>query len=198
MFTLPELAYGYEGLEPAISREIMELHHSKHHQTYIDKLNAAIDQAPELAGKTIEGLLSHLESVPESVRTAVRNNGGGHYNHSLFWTWMSPSGGGEPNGKLAEAINDRYGSFQEFIDEFTTSATGVFGSGWVWLMPDMEIVATPLQDNPIMQGKPVPILGLDVWEHAYYLDYKNVRPEYIKAWWGVVDWDKVESDYAGR
>ncbi len=198
MFTLPELPYGYDALEPAISAAIMELHHSKHHQTYVDKLNAALEQAPELSGKSLEELLSNLGSLPESVRMAVRNNGGGHYNHSLFWQWMSPEAKGEPGGELADAICGKYGSFAGFVDEFTTKATGVFGSGWVWLMPDMEIITTPNQDTPIMEGKPAPILGLDVWEHAYYLDYKNVRPDYIKAWWGVVDWVKVEGDYVSR
>ena len=195
MFTLPELSYSYEALEPAISADIMELHHSKHHQTYVDKLNAAIEEAPELEGKTIEELLANLSSAPESVRTAVRNNGGGHYNHSLFWQWMSPDGGGEPSGALAEAINEKYGSFQEFVDAFSAEAAGVFGSGWVWLMPDMSIETTPNQDNPIMEGKPAPILGLDVWEHAYYLDYKNVRPDYVKAWWNVVSWARVVELY---
>lgn len=196
MFTLPELTYDYNALEPAISGDIMELHHSKHHQTYVDKLNAAIEDAPELEGKSIEGLLSNLSDAPESVRTAVRNNGGGHYNHSLFWQWMSPEGGGEPSGALAEAINERYGSFQGFVDEFTTQATGLFGSGWVWLMPNMDIITTPNQDNPIMEGKPAPILGLDVWEHAYYLDYKNVRPDYIKAWWNAVNWADISEQFS--
>lgn len=196
MFTLPELTYDYNALEPAISGDIMELHHSKHHQTYVDKLNAAIEDAPELEGKSIEGLLSNLSDAPESVRTAVRNNGGGHYNHSLFWQWMSPEGGGEPSGALAESLSERYGSFQGFVDEFTTQATGLFGSGWVWLMPNMDIITTPNQDNPIMEGKPAPILGLDVWEHAYYLDYKNVRPDYIKAWWNAVNWADISEQFS--
>jgi Fe-Mn family superoxide dismutase len=195
MFTLPELPYGYKALEPVISGEIMELHHSKHHQTYVDKLNDALKTAQELEERSIEELLTDLSNVPDSIRTAVRNNGGGHYNHSLFWQWMSPDGGGEPTGALAEAINGKYGSFQGLVDEFTTKATGVFGSGWVWLLPDMEIMTTPNQDNPIMEGKPVPILGLDVWEHAYYLDYKNVRADYIAAWWNVVNWSRVAELY---
>ena len=195
MFTLPELPYSYEALEPAISADIMKLHHAKHHQAYVDKLNAAIEQVPELKGKSLDELLSDLNSLPESVRMAVRNNGGGHYNHSLFWTWMSPDGGGEPHDELAAAINDKYGNFQKFVDEFTAKSTGLFGSGWVWLMPDMEIITTPNQDTPIMSGKPAPILGLDVWEHAYYLDYKNVRPDYIGAWWNIVDWDFVSARY---
>lgn len=196
MFSLPELTYAYSDLAPAISPEVMKLHHSKHHQSYVDKLNAAIEEAPELNGRTIEDLLANLDTLPEAVRTAIRNNGGGHYNHSLFWQWMSPNGGGEPTGELGERINGHYGNYQAFVDEFTTKATGLFGSGWVWLMPDMKIITTPNQDTPIMNGEPVPILGLDVWEHAYYLDYKNVRPDYIKAWWGVVDWGSVQSSFA--
>ena len=192
MFTLPELPYDYEALTPAISGDIMRLHHSKHHQTYVDKLNAALEGTPEFAGRSIEDLLSNLESLPEPIQLAVRNNGGGHYNHSLFWQWMSPNGGGGPQGELAEAINGKYGNFQKLVEAFTASATGLFGSGWVWLMPDLSIAATPNQDTPIMEGKPAPILGLDVWEHAYYLDYKNVRPDYIKAWWNVVNWVLVE------
>ncbi len=195
MFSLPELSYDYGALAPAISGEIMELHHSKHHQTYVDKLNAAMEEAPELQGRAIEDILANLGSAPESVQTALRNNGGGHYNHSLFWQMMSPDGGGEPSGELAEKINERYGSFQSFVDEFTTQATGLFGSGWVWLMPNMDIITTANQDNPIMEGQPAPLLGLDVWEHAYYLDYKNVRPEYVKAWWGVVNWEFVVDRY---
>lgn len=197
MFTLPELQYDYEALTPAISGDIMRLHHSKHHQTYVSKLNEAIETEPSLGGRSIESLLSEVHDLPESVRIAVRNNGGGHFNHSLFWQWMSPEGGGEPHGALAEAIQGKYDSFQEFVDNFTTQATGLFGSGWVWLMPNMDIITTPNQDNPVMEGKPTPILGLDVWEHAYYLDYKNVRADYIKAWWDVVNWEKVTSDYRG-
>lgn len=195
MFSLPELPYDYSALGPAISADTMRLHHDKHHQAYVDKLNAALDSAPELNEATIEDLLSRLDSLPESVRTAIRNNGGGHYNHSLFWQWMSPDGGGEPAGKLAEAVEQKYGSFQSFVDEFTTKATGVFGSGWVWLLPDMDIITTPNQDTPIMQGKPAPLLGLDVWEHAYYVDYKNARPDYVKTWWDVVNWKFVQELY---
>lgn len=196
MFTVPELPYGYEALEPAISREIMQLHHDKHHQAYVDKLNAALEGAPELKGRSLEELLSNLESLPEAVRTAIRNNGGGHYNHSLFWRWMSPNGGGEPSGELAEKLSGRYGNFQGFVDEFTTKALGVFGSGWAWLEPDLSVVTTPNQDTPIMQGLPAPLLGVDVWEHAYYLDYKSSRPDYIKAWWGVVNWEFVEERFS--
>lgn len=195
MFTLPALSYEYNALEPVISADTMRLHHDKHHQAYVDKLNAAIESAPELKDRSIEDLLSNLEGLPESVRTAIRNNGGGHYNHSLFWEMMSPNAGGEPTGELAVKIIERYGSFQNFVDEFTAKATGLFGSGWTWLMPNMDITTTPNQDTPIMQGSPAPLLGLDVWEHAYYLDYKNVRAEYIKAWWGVVDWEFVGARY---
>ena len=195
MFNLPELPYEYDALAPAISADIMKLHHGKHHQTYVDKLNAALEQAPELQNKSIEELLAHLDAVPESVRGVVRNNGGGHYNHSLFWNWLSPDGGGEPNGELATAINGKYGSFDGFVEKFTAEATNVFGSGWTWLMPDMEIITTPNQDSPIMEGKVAPILGLDVWEHAYYLDYKNVRPDYIKNWWDVVNWELVQTNF---
>lgn len=192
MYQLPELHYSYDALGAYISKDIMQLHHARHHQAYVDKLNAAIDQAPALNERPLESLLTDLDSLPEVVRTAVRNHGGGHYNHSLFWQWMSPDGGGEPTGELAEAIAARYGSFQAFVDEFTTKSLGVFGSGWAWLQPDMEIITTANQDTPIMQGLEAPLLGLDVWEHAYYLDYKNKRDDYVKAWWNVVDWDFVE------
>ena len=198
MFTVPNLSYDYDALNPAISGEIMRLHHDKHHQAYVDKLNAAVQDAPELSDWSIEDLLTRLDELPEKVRTAIRNNGGGHYNHGLFWQWMSPDGGGEPSDDLARAISDTFGSFQAFTDEFAAKAAGVFGSGWAWLMPDMTIVTTPNQDNPIMEGKPVPILGLDVWEHAYYLDYKNVRADYVKAWWNVVNWEKIAGDYTAR
>lgn len=195
MFTLPALPYEYDALNKAISGDIMRLHHDKHHQTYVDKLNAAIESASELKDRSLDDLLMNLESLPETVRTAVRNNGGGHYNHSLFWQMMSPDGGGEPTGELADQINERYGSFHVFVDEFTTKATNLFGSGWVWLMPNMDIITTPNQDTPIMEGKPAPLLGLDVWEHAYYLDYKNVRADYIKAWWDVVNWEFVGKNF---
>lgn len=195
MFTLPELPYGYDHLGKYISKDIMELHHSKHHQTYVDKLNAALDSAPELKGRSLEDLLSRLDSLPESVRTAVRNQGGGHYNHSLFWQWMSPKGGGEPKGELAAKLVEKYGSFQVFVDEFTAKSLGVFGSGWAWLQPDLEIITTANQDTPIMQNKEAPLLGLDVWEHAYYLDYKNKRDDYVNAWWNVVNWDFVQERF---
>ncbi|HXH27067.1 MAG TPA: superoxide dismutase [Candidatus Acidoferrum sp.] len=194
MFTLPKLAYAYDALSPHISKQIMELHHDKHHQTYVDKLNAALEQAPELQGKTIEELLGNLDAVPEAIRTAVRNHGGGHFNHSLFWQMMSPDGGGEPGGKLGEGLAAKYGSFQKFTDEFSAKAAGVFGSGWVWLMPDFTITTTPNQDTPISTGAPAPLLGLDVWEHAYYLDYTFKRADYIAAWWNVVNWPDIATN----
>lgn len=193
MYTLPPLQYDYDALGKYISKDIMELHHSKHHQTYIDKLNAVIDTSPDLKDRSLESLLSGLDELPDAVRTAIRNHGGGHYNHSLFWQWMSPDGGGEPTGELAALITEKYGSFQNFVDEFTTKSLGVFGSGWVWLQPDLTIVTTPNQDTPIGSGLPAPLLGLDVWEHAYYLDYKNKRDDYIKSWWNVVNWNFVQS-----
>lgn len=195
MYTLPTLTYNYDQLGPHISAAIMELHHSKHHQTYVDKLNAALDQAPALRERSLDSLLSDLDSLPEAVRTAVRNHGGGHYNHDLFWQWMSPDGGGEPSGELAAALVGRYGSFQGFVDEFTAKSLGVFGSGWTWLQPDLEIITTGNQDNPLMRSGDAPLLGLDVWEHAYYLDYKNKRDDYVNAWWNVVNWDLVQERY---
>lgn len=197
MFTLPKLEYGYGALGSYISKDIMELHHSKHHQTYVDKLNAALDTAPELQGKTLTELISNLDAAPEAVRTAVRNHGGGHYNHTLFWQFMNPNGGNEPTGELAAALIEKYGSFQQFIDEFEAKALAVFGSGWVWLQPDLSIITTPNQDSPVMAGQAAPILGLDVWEHAYYLDYTYKRADYVKAWWHVVNWDVVSERYAG-
>lgn len=195
MFTLPNLPYGYDQLGKYISKDIMELHHSKHHQTYVDKLNAAIASVPELKERTLEELLSNLTELPNTVQLAVQNQGGGHYNHSLFWQWMSPSGGGEPTGELARELVAKYGSFQGFVDEFTTKSLAVFGSGWAWLQPNLEIITTANQDTPIMKGLDAPLLGLDVWEHAYYLDYKNKRDDYVKAWWNVVNWDFVQQRY---
>lgn len=195
MFTLPDLPYNYDAFGTYISKDIMELHHSKHHQTYVDKLNAAIEQTPELHNKPVEDLLRQIDSLPDSVRTAVRNHGGGHYNHTLFWQWMSPSSSQEPDGELAEALEAKYGDFQGFMDEFSAKAAGVFGSGWAWLQPDLTIITTPNQDSPLTGGGPEPLLGLDVWEHAYYLDYTYKRPDYIKAWWHVVNWDTVAARY---
>ncbi len=193
MYTLPTLDYDYDALGKYISKDIMQLHHSKHHQTYIDKLNTALDTQPDLATRSLEDLLGHLDTLPAEVQTAIRNHGGGHYNHTLFWKWMSPDGGGEPTGELAANLIEKYGSYQQFVDEFTTKALGVFGSGWVWLQPDLTIITSPNQDTPINNGLAAPLLGLDVWEHAYYLDYKNKRDDYIKAWWNVVNWDFVAS-----
>lgn len=194
-FTLPDLPYTYDAFGSYISADIMRLHHDNHHQTYVDKLNEALAKHPELEGKKLEELLGGLETVPEDIRTAVRNHGGGHYNHSLFWNCMSPDGGGEPSGELAAAIKEKYGSFQAFVDQFSDEAVKLFGSGWVWLQPDLSIIKSPLQDSPIMDGKAQPILGLDVWEHAYYLDYTYKRGDYIKAWWEVVDWQKTAERY---
>ena len=195
MFTLPELPYAYSALDPVISEDIMRLHHSKHHQTYVEKLNKALQKANELQDRSLVDLLTNLDHLPESVRTAVRNNGGGHYNHSLFWQCMAPDAGGKPTGRLAEAIVTKYGSVDEFEQKFSSTALGVFGSGWVWLMPNLEIIALPNQDTPMALGKGEPLMGLDVWEHAYYLDYKNKRDEYVKNWWQVVNWPFIESRY---
>lgn len=197
MFELPKLNYSYDALQPTISADIMELHHTKHHQSYVDKLNAAVESVPELKGKTVEELLRLLaeNKLPDSVKGAIRNHGGGHYNHSLFWLLMSPNGGGQPSGELADKLAEKYGSFDKFVEEFNAKALGVFGSGWAWLQPDLTIITTANQDNPLGQGLPEPILGLDVWEHAYYLDYKNKRDDYIKNWWNVVDWGFVSQRY---
>jgi Fe-Mn family superoxide dismutase len=198
MYTVPELPYDYDELGAAISGDIMRLHHDKHHQAYVDKLNAAIDLAPALRERSLESLLGDLVSLPEAVQTAIRNHGGGHYNHSLFWQWMSPTGGGEPTGEVAAQITARYGSFQAFVDEFTAKSLSVFGSGWAWLQPNMDIITTANQDTPLMQGLEAPLLGLDVWEHAYYLDYKNKRDDYVKAWWDVVNWESVQERYSAK
>jgi len=195
MFSVPALTYDYDALEDYISADIMQLHHDKHHQAYVDKLNAAVEKYPELQGLAVEDLLVKLDTIPDDIRTTVRNNGGGHYNHCLFWLWMSPQGGGQPSGPLLEAILQRYGSFESFIEEFTAKAVGLFGSGWVWLQPNMDIVTTSNQDSLLSKGEAAPLLGLDVWEHAYYLDYKNKRPDYIAAWWNVVNWPVVEQRF---
>lgn len=189
---LPVLGYAYDALEPYISASIMELHHTKHHQTYVDKLNMTLDQVPEYHERSLEELLRSLESLPDTIRLAVRNHGGGHLNHSFFWQCMSPDGGEHllPD-ELRSMLVARYGSFEAFVEEFNRQALGLFGSGWCWLMPDLSIVTTQNQDNPISEGKSMPILGLDVWEHAYYLDYKNKRDEYVMQWWNIVDWNFV-------
>jgi superoxide dismutase, Fe-Mn family len=192
-FTLPPLPYSNDALEPHIDARTMEIHHDKHHQAYVNNLNAAIEKAPELAKKSLDDLMRSINSVPEAVRTAVRNNGGGHWNHSMFWEIMGPKKGGEPTGKLADAIKSAFGDFSKFKEQFAAAAAGRFGSGWAWLINDggkLSITSTPNQDNPLMDGK-TPILGLDVWEHAYYLKYQNKRPDYVAAWWNVVNWDAV-------
>ncbi len=196
---LPSLPYDYNALEPNIDAKTMEIHHSKHHQGYVNNLNAALENYPDLQTKTVVELLSDLNSIPEDIRTAVRNNGGGHANHSLFWTCMDPNGGGEPTGDLANAINSAFGSFDEFKATFSKAAATRFGSGWAWLCSDnsgnLTVISTPNQDNPVSDGLK-PILGLDVWEHAYYLNYQNRRPDYIKAWWNVVNWDQVAKNFS--
>lgn len=195
VYHVPTLPYEYDALHPAISADIMRLHHQKHHHTYVDKLNAAIQQQPDIAHYSLEELLRNLDQLPDAVRQTVRNNAGGHYNHSLFWQCMQPVGGEGPTGQLAEAMTQNYGSFDAFRQAWTQAALGVFGSGWVWLLPNLDIVTTPNQDSPLMQGLPAPILGLDVWEHAYYLDYYNRRADYIEAWWQVVNWPYVEAQW---
>ncbi len=194
MFTLPDLPYDFNALEPYIDARTMEIHHGKHHQAYIDNLNKALEKAPALQGKTIEQIVSDLNNAPEEVRTAIRNHGGGHYNHSLFWKAMSPSGGGRPTGDLLEKINSSFGSFETFKEKFSQTAITRFGSGWGWLSVDgkggLVVHSTPNQDTPLMEGFK-PILGVDVWEHAYYLLYQNRRPEYVQNFWNVINWEQV-------
>jgi Fe-Mn family superoxide dismutase len=196
---LPALPYATNALEPHIDTKTMEIHHGKHHNAYVTNLNKALESAPELAGKSVEALISDLNAVPEAIRTAVRNNGGGHANHTLFWQIMGPNGGGEPKGDLAAAINAAFGSFAAFTEKINAGGVGRFGSGWTWLSVDgsgaLVAHSTPNQDSPLMEGK-TPILGIDVWEHAYYLNYQNRRPDYLKAWWNVVNWDAVAARYA--
>lgn len=197
-YTLPDLPYAYDALEPYIDEETMHLHHDKHHNTYVTNLNAATEKHPELGEKTVEELLADFSSVPEDIQTAVRNNGGGHANHTFFWEILGPNAGGEPTGAIKEAIEETFGSFEDFKEEFKTAATGRFGSGWAWLVVKdgkLAITSTANQDSPLMDGQ-TPVLGLDVWEHAYYLKYKNVRPDYINAFWSVVNWDKVNEYFA--
>lgn len=193
-FTLPALPYATDALEPYIDKMTMEIHHGKHHNAYVTNLNKALESTPELAGFTIEQLLAdNCAAVPEGIRTAVRNNGGGHYNHSMFWQIMGPAAGGEPTGALADAINASFGSFAAFKEKFQTAGATRFGSGWAWLIgsgSSLQIISTPNQDCPVMEGK-TPIMGCDVWEHAYYLKYQNRRPDYLAAWWSVVNWSAV-------
>ena len=195
---LPDLHYGFDALEPHIDARTMEIHHGKHHAGYVSKLNAAIQGNSELENLGVEALLKTLPKIPDNIRTAVRNNGGGHYNHSIFWSIMGPNAGGEPTGDLANDISETFGGFQQFKEEFSTAAANRFGSGWAWLVLDhngrLSVMSTPNQDNPISQEMN-PVMGLDVWEHAYYLKYQNKRPDYIQAWWNVVNWDAVSERY---
>ena len=197
-YELPALPYAANALEPHIDQETMNIHHGRHHQAYINNVNAALEGHDDLSSKSVEDLISNMDAIPENIRTAVRNNGGGHANHSLFWQIMSPNGGGAPTGELADAINSTFGSFDEFKEDFAKAAATRFGSGWAWLIVDggkVAVTSTPNQDSPLMEGK-TPILGLDVWEHAYYLNYQNKRPDYISAFWNVVNWDEVSKRYA--
>ena len=198
--SLPQLPYDFAALEPHIDAQTMQIHHGKHHEAYVNNLNAALDKHPELYQKSLEELLRGINSVPEDIRTTVRNNGGGHHNHSLFWTIMAPAGkggGGEPSGALADAIKKAFGGFGAFKEQLSAAATGRFGSGWAWLAvasAKLEVLSTANQDSPLMDGK-IPVLGLDVWEHAYYLKYQNRRPDYVAAWWNVVNWAEVAKRY---
>lgn len=197
-YELPQLPYAYDALEPHIDKETMNIHHTKHHNTYVTNLNNAVAGKADLENKSVEELIADLDALPEDIKTAVRNNGGGHANHSLFWQLLSPNGGGQPTGELATAIDAKFGSFDAFKEEFAKAATTRFGSGWAWLSlanGELEISSTANQDSPIMEGK-TPLLGLDVWEHAYYLNYQNRRPDYIGSFWNVVNWDEVAKRYA--
>jgi Fe-Mn family superoxide dismutase len=197
-FTLPPLPYDYNALEPHIDEQTMRIHHDKHHAAYVNNLNAALEGHAELQSKSVEQIVSNLAAVPEAIRTAVRNNGGGHVNHTLFWEWMRPGGATEPGGTLGDAINRTFGGFAQFKEQFAKACAGRFGSGWGWLTLDSKgsiaIESTPNQDSPLMDGK-TPILGCDVWEHAYYLKYQNRRPDYVAAWWNVVNWTEVGKRY---
>ena len=196
-FTLPALPYDYDALEPHIDKETMHIHHGKHHQGYVDNLNKALEGQEDFANMEIEEILKNLDKLPDGIRNAVRNNGGGHYNHSAFWEYMSPEGGGNPEGELAKKIDEDLGGLDKFKEDFKKAALGQFGSGWAWLVLDngkLKVESTPNQDNPISHGRK-PILGIDVWEHAYYLKYTNKRAEYIDKWWNTVDWKKVEESF---
>lgn len=199
-FTLPALPYAPDALEPHIDSQTMQIHHGKHHQAYVTNLNAAIEKAPELASWSLDELNSKINSVPEAVRTAVRNNGGGHWNHSMFWTWMHAHDGSEPTGALADAINKAFGSLDKLKEQMNAAGAGRFGSGWAWLVNNggaLSIMSTPNQDNPLMEGKHA-ILGVDVWEHAYYLKYQNRRAEYLAAFWNVVNWAQVAKNFGAK
>ncbi len=197
-YELPPLPYPFDALEPNIDAKTMEIHHDRHHAAYVNNLNKALEGHPELGNQSVEDLIRNINQVPEDIRTAVRNNGGGHANHSFFWKIMGPNGGGEPTGAVAQAINSTFGSFQAFKDKFNAAGAGRFGSGWAWLVADrngnLSVTSTPNQDSPLMEGQ-TPILGCDVWEHAYYLKYQNKRPDYLAAWWNTVNWDEVNKHY---
>jgi Fe-Mn family superoxide dismutase len=197
-YELPPLPYPFDALEPHIDAKTMEIHHDKHHQTYVTNANNALKDHPDLANKPVEELISNLNAVPENIRTTVRNNAGGHANHTLFWKILSPNGGGEPKGELATAINSTFGGFEPFKEKVNAAGAARFGSGWAWLVVNKEgkldVISTANQDNPLMEGLK-PVIGVDVWEHAYYLKYQNRRPEYLKAWWNVVNWDEAEKNY---
>jgi Fe-Mn family superoxide dismutase len=197
-YELPALPYAHNALEPSIDEQTMQIHHGKHHQTYVNNLNAALEKHPQLQGQPIEQLIADLNAIPEDIRTAVRNNGGGHANHSFFWTVMAPNAGGPPTGAIAEAIDAKFGSFDAFKEAFAKAATGRFGSGWAWLIKSgagVDVTSTANQDSPLMEGK-TPILGMDVWEHAYYLNYQNRRPDYIAAFFNVINWKAVAERFA--
>ncbi|MBD2068001.1 superoxide dismutase [Leptolyngbya sp. FACHB-671] len=198
-FELPSLPYSNDALEPYIDAQTMQIHHDNHHGTYVSKLNAALEKHSDLQNKSVDELIRDLNTLPDAVRTAVRNNGGGHFNHTIFWTLMAPNGGGEPNGAIAQAITDTFGDFENFKQRFNDAGAGQFGSGFVWLVRTadgkLDVVSTPNQDNPLTEGH-FPILGNDVWEHAYYLKYQNRRPEYLKQWWNVVNWNEVNNRFA--
>ncbi len=198
-FTLPSLPYPADALEPYIDRTTMEIHHGKHHGAYVQNVNKALESAPQLIGKTVEELLvNNCAIVPENIRTAVRNNGGGHVNHSMFWQIMAPKAGGQPTGNVAQVINSTFGGFEQFKEKFNAAAMGRFGSGWAWLVKQngrLDILSTANQDSPLMEGR-FPVMGLDVWEHAYYLKYQNRRAEYVQAWWNVVNWPEIEKRFA--
>jgi Fe-Mn family superoxide dismutase len=197
-FTVPPLPYAFDALEPYIDKQTMEIHHDKHHGAYVTNLNKALESAPDLQNKTVEELLANnCAIVPENIRTAVRNNGGGHINHSMFWQIMAPKAGGNPSGNVAQAINSAFGSFDQFKEKMNAAGVGRFGSGWAWLVKSggkVEIISTANQDSPVMEGK-FPVMGVDVWEHAYYLKYQNRRPEYLGAWWNVVNWPEIEKRF---
>jgi Fe-Mn family superoxide dismutase len=197
-YQLPPLPYPFDALEPSIDARTMEIHHDRHHATYVNNVNAALEGHPDLANMSVEDLLKNIDRVPDAIKTAVRNNGGGHANHSMFWQIMKKGGGGQPSGALADAINSTFGGFDQFKTQFSQAGAGRFGSGWAWLVVNngnLEVTSTANQDSPLMEGK-TPILGVDVWEHAYYLKYQNRRPEYLGAIWNVINWDKVADAYA--